>query len=118
MAFEDLKVWHKGKDLTKEIYRLVKLLPKEETYALSDQMRRAAISVPSNIAEGYGRESTKEYINFLSYAEGSVCELKTQLIIAVEIGYLKEEDIKTAKELCNDIRNIIPSMIRTLKEKI
>ena len=80
MAFnscEDLIVWQKAMDLTTEIYRLVKFLPREETYALSDQMRRAALSIPSNIAEGHGRNSNKEFANFLSIARGSLTELRT-----------------------------------------
>ena len=74
---EDLIVWQKAMDLTTEIYRLVKFLPREETYALSDQMRRAAVSIPSNIAEGHGRNSNKEFANFLSIARGSLTELRT-----------------------------------------
>ena len=80
MAFnscEDLIVWQKAMDLTTEIYRLIKFLPREETYALSDQMRRAAVSIPSNIAEGHGRNSNKEFANFLSIARGSLTELRT-----------------------------------------
>ena len=80
MAFnscEDLIVWQKAMDLTIEVYRLVKFLPREETYALSDQMRRAAVSIPSNIAEGHGRNSNKEFANFLSIARGSLTELRT-----------------------------------------
>ena len=67
-SYEDLIVWQKAMDLTVEIYRLVKFLPREETYALSDQMRRAVVSIPSNIAEGHGRSSTREFINFLYIA--------------------------------------------------
>lgn len=77
--FRELKVWQKAMELTVEIYSIVKLLPREETYALSDQMRRAAVSVPSNIAEGQGRETMKEFIRFLSVARGSLRELSTQL---------------------------------------
>ena len=75
-------------DLTTEIYKLVRLLPKEETYALSDQMRRAAVSIPSNIAEGQGRNSDKEFVNFLSVARGSLWELETQIEICERLGYI------------------------------
>ena len=81
-SYQDLEVWKKSIDFVEQIYRLVKQLPKEETYALSDQMRRAAVSIPSNIAEGANRKTTKEYIQFLYIALGSAAELETQLIIA------------------------------------
>ena len=80
-SYQDLEVWKKSIDFVEQIYRLVKQLPKEETYALSDQMRRAAVSIPSNIAEGANRKTTKEYIQFLYIALGSTAELETQLII-------------------------------------
>ena len=86
--YRQLKVWQKAMDLTTEIYKLVKLLPKEETYALSDQMRRAAVSIPSNIAEGQGRNSDKEFVNFLSIARGSLWELETQIEICERLGYI------------------------------
>ena len=77
-SFQDLIIWQKAMDLVIEVYNLVKELPKEEQYALSDQMRRAAVSIPSNIAEGQSRNSTKEFIQFLSVAKGSNAELQTQ----------------------------------------
>ena len=80
-SYRDLVVWQKSMELTEEIYRLVKTLPREETYGLSDQMRRAAVSVPSNIAEGHGRNSEKEFIRFLCMAKGSVFELETQILL-------------------------------------
>ena len=81
--YRDLIVWQKSMELVDEIYRLTNLLPKEELYCLSDQMRRAAISIPSNIAEGHGRQTSKEFRQFLSISKGSVCELETQLEIRV-----------------------------------
>jgi four helix bundle protein len=86
--YKQLKVWQKAMDLTIEIYKLVKLLPREETYALSDQMRRAVVSIPSNIAEGQGRNSDKEFVNFLSIARGSLWELETQIEICERLGYI------------------------------
>ena len=76
-SYQDLLVWQKAMELVTEIYRIAKLLPREELYALSDQMRRSAVSIPSNIAEGQARNSTKEFINFLSVAKGSNAELQT-----------------------------------------
>ncbi len=86
--YKELIVWQKSMSLVTEIYQLVKFLPKEETYALSDQMRRAAVSIPSNIAEGQARNSTREFVNFLSIARGSKAELETQLMICVRLKYL------------------------------
>jgi four helix bundle protein len=87
-SYQDLIVWQKAMDLTAEIYRLVKKLPREELYSLSDQMRRAAVSIPSNIAEGQDRNSPKVFINFLAIARGAKAELGVQLRICVRVGYL------------------------------
>ncbi len=76
-------------ELVTELYRIIKLLPKEEMYALSEQMRRAAVSIPSNIAEGYNRETDKELIRYLYIAKGSTAELETQIQIAINLGYFK-----------------------------
>ena len=78
-CYEDLVVWQKAMLLAKRVYCLQRSLPKEEVYALGDQIRRAAVSVPSNIAEGFGRESDKDFRHYLSIARGSLCEVKTQL---------------------------------------
>ena len=84
--YTELLVWRKAMELTAEVYRIVKMLPKEELFALSDQMRRAAVSIPSNIAEGQARTSTREFLKFLSIAKGSKAELETQLILCVKVG--------------------------------
>lgn len=115
---EDLIVWQKAMDLTEEIYRLVKFLPREETYALSDQMRRAVISIPSNIAEGQGRNSNKEFANFLSIARGSLAELKTQLQICLRLKYLSESESEYALNLCIEIYKILNTFISKLRSKI
>lgn len=115
-SYRDLDVWKKSIELVKDVYILVKSLPKEEIYALSDQMRRSAVSIPSNIAEGSGRNGTKEYLQFLYIALGSLCELETQIIISKEIGY-----INNIEKLENDmtiIKKMINSMITSLKAKI
>lgn len=115
-SYKDLDVWQKSIELVKEIYILVKYLPKEETYALSDQIRRSAVSIPSNIAEGSGRNGTKEYIQFLYIALGSLCELETQIIIAKEIGYIN--NIEKLEDNTTTIKKMINSMITSLKAKI
>jgi four helix bundle protein len=101
-------------DLVVEVYRLIKLLPKEETYALSDQMRRSVVSIPSNIAEGYGRSSTREYVRFLSIARGSKLELETQLLICVRLGYMREIEIEPSMQYCNEIGKMLNALIRKI----
>ena len=117
-SYKDLKVWQKAMDLGVEVYSLIKLLPKSETYALSDQMRRAAASIPSNIAEGHGRNSTKEFINFLSIARGSQSELETQLLICVRLNYLTNAEVTGALTSCTEINKMLNSLINRLKSKL
>ena len=114
-SYQDLIVWQKAMELTTEIYRLVKKLPKEELFSLSDQMRRAAVSIPSNIAEGQDRNSSKEFVNFLSIARGSKAELETQLQICVKVGYLADTDISEAAQLLKEIGKMLSALISKLK---
>ncbi|MCX5696619.1 MAG: four helix bundle protein, partial [Candidatus Omnitrophica bacterium] len=86
-SFKDLIVWQKAYTLVIEIYRVSKVFPKDEIYGLSQQMRRCSVSIPSNIAEGYGRYFDKEYKQFLSIAYGSLCELETQYLLSIDLGY-------------------------------
>ena len=115
--FKDLIVWQKSMRLVKEVYREVKLLPKEELYSLSDQIRRSAISIPSNIAEGQARNSMKEFIQFLAIAKGSKAELETQLLLCVEINYLTNSDIDKAINLIQEIGKMIYALQKSLKTK-
>lgn len=112
--YKDLDVWKKGMDLVEEIYSLVKYLPKEETYALSDQMRRAAVSIPSNIAEGQKRRSDKDFSNFLAIARGSNAELETQLLICKRLGYYSDQQAEKALCLCVEISKMLNAFISTL----
>lgn len=88
-------MWQKAIQLVTDIYKMTKIFPKEETYALISQMHRAAVSIPSNIAEGHDRNSDKEFSNFLCIARGSLAELETQVIIAENLGYIKQEQKHT-----------------------
>ncbi len=115
-SYEELIVWQKAMDLAEETYRIVKLLPKEEMYALSDQMRRAAISIPSNIAEGQARHSTKEFLNFLSIARGSVAELHTQYLICVRLQFLTNDTIKRASALLEEVGKMLNTLIPKLSD--
>lgn len=112
--FRQLIVWQKAMDLTVEIYSLVKYLPREEMYSLSDQMRRAVVSVPSNIAEGRGRNSEKDFMRFLVLARGSLWELSTQIEICERLHYLNVGQTKNAKELIVEISKMIKSLSDTL----
>ena len=116
-SFRDLIVWQKSMLLAREIYQLVKMLPVEERYALSDQMRRAAVSVPSNIAEGQARNSTKEFIQILQIAKGSNAELMTQLLLCVDFEYLTDEQIHHAKQLSYKVGQLLSALIRSLRIK-
>lgn len=113
--YKELKVWQKAMDLTVEVYKLVKLLPKEETYALSDQMRRAVVSIPSNIAEGQGRNSDKEFIQFLSIARGSLWELETQIEICLRIGYIDQSLATNIYNLIAEISKMLNPLSNSLK---
>ncbi|MBR4384716.1 MAG: four helix bundle protein [Selenomonadaceae bacterium] len=115
---KDLTVWQKSMDLLVEVYRLVKKLPREETYALSDQMRRAVVSIPSNIAEGRARSSEKDYIRFLFMARGSRAEVETQLLACLRLNYLDESDVEQALSLSSEISSMLNTMIYKLSLKL
>ena len=92
-SYKDLLIWQKGIDIIIKLYQLVEGFPKEEIYALTSQLKRAAISISSNIAEGYGRNSTQSYIHFVSISRGSLFELETQLIVAQKLKFIKNETL-------------------------
>ena len=110
-AYQNLIVWQKAMDLTDEVYALARRLPKEELFSLSDQMRRAVVSIPSNIAEGRGRQSDKEFKQFLSIAKGSVFELETQILIGVRQKYFSNEQAKVALTLCDEVGKMLTAFI-------
>jgi len=115
-SFRDLIVWQKGIQLTVSVYQLSKAFPREETYGLTSQIRRAAVSIPSNIAEGSGRLNTPEYRQFLAVARASNFELQTQLIIAKELGYGDPSQIVSAEGLSNEIGKMLFATIATLTD--
>jgi len=112
--FEDLHIWNKSMDLVERTYKVSNKLSADERYGLISQMRRCSISIPSNIAEGAGRNSDKEFKHFLSIANGSVSELKTQLLLVLRLEFLKEEEISPLLDLCNEIQK----MSRALQNKL
>jgi four helix bundle protein len=105
--YRELIVWQKAMDLVTEVYRLTRGFPREELYGLTNQLRRAAVSIPSNIAEGQARQSTAEFRNFLSIAQGSRAEVETQLLIAVRLQYATEEDFQAAASLLTEIQKML-----------
>ena len=113
--YKDLIVWQKSMDLVEEIYVLTSKLPDNEIYALSNQMRRAAVSLPSNIAEGNGRSTGKDYVKFLTIARGSKSELETQLYICLRLKYLTPEQTEKAFILCAEVGRMLNSLINKIK---
>jgi four helix bundle protein len=112
--YKDLVVWQKGIALAKTTYQITAKFPVEEKFDLVSQMRRAAVSIPSNIAEGQARHTTGEFIQFISHAEGSVAELETQLILSIELGFANAENAKPAFVLLDDIRRMLNGLRRKL----
>ena len=113
-GYRELVVWQKGIELAKRIYRVTQSFPNEEKFGLVSQMRRAAVSVPSNIAEGQARHTTKEFIQFVSHAEGSVAELDTQLRLGVELGYCKNGETAEIGALIEEMRRMLNGLRRNL----
>jgi four helix bundle protein len=113
-SYRDLLVWKKALELTIAIYRATRSFPNEEKFGLSSQMQRAGVSVPSNIAEGQGRNSQKDFIRFLNIARGSLAELDTQTIIAKELGYLQNEQVNELSERIDELQRMLYSLINKL----
>ena len=109
-----LVVWQKSMELVKAVYELVRLLPKSELFCLSDQMRRSSVSIPSNIAEGQGRHSAKEFARFLLIALGSQAELETQLEICIMLNYLTKDQINHVVELCAVVGKMLKNLYRSI----
>ncbi len=114
--YKDLVIWKKSMELAKIIYTLTDAFPKDERFGIISQMRRACVSIVSNIAEGAGRESKKEFLYFLSISNGSSYELQTQLLIAEDIEYIKPGKIKLANDLIDEIQKMNFALRKKLKE--
>lgn len=115
-GFKELKVWQIGMELVVQVYRATADFPKHEVYGLASQMRRCAVSIPSNIAEGASRNSDKEFMQFLYIANGSLSELDTQLIISHKLGYIAE--ISNFDDALKQLRAMINGLINSLRHKI
>ena len=115
--YRDLKVWQKSYQVCLKIYTITKDFPKEETYGLTSQLRRAAVSIPSNIAEGYGRKTTPDYIRYLYIAYGSNCELETQILLSGDLEYIKSEKLKEIQEAMGEVERMLKALIKSLEKR-
>jgi len=116
-SFKDLFVWQKGIELVNNVYKATKKFPKDELYCLTSQIRRAAISIPANIAEGWGRGTTKNYLQFLDIARGSLFELDTLIVIANNQDYLKTENCSEIENKITEIGRMLNALITKLENK-
>lgn len=114
-SYQELETWQVAMKLVGEVYRVSRTLPKEELYGLTNQLRRAAVSVPSNIAEGQGRNSTADFLRHLSIARGSLYEVETQLLIAAQLDYLSTQEVNGLTELTASLGRLINGLIRSLQ---
>ncbi|MFZ4764443.1 MAG: four helix bundle protein [Roseimicrobium sp.] len=113
-SYRDLIVWQKSMSLVREVYAATHNFPKEEQFGLTNQLRRAVVSIPSNIAEGNGRGTTPDYIRFLQIARGSLFEAQTQIELSVQLGFLSESISSQLKSLCNEVERMLNSVISKL----
>lgn len=116
-SYRDLSVWQRAMDLTVVCYRLSARFPKTETYGLASQLQRAAVSVPANIAEGAGREHTREYIHHAGYAHGSLLEVETHLLLSERLGYLEPKDVEPALAAAAEVGRMLRGLIAALERK-
>ena len=116
--YRDLHVWQRGIELTLAVYKVTANFPKQELYGLTSKLRKAAVSIPSNIAEGHGRNTKRDYRQFLSIARGSNLELQTQLFIAEKLGFGAKEDLDNANALSTEVNLMLSALIRKLSPSI
>jgi four helix bundle protein len=116
-TYRDLIVWQKAKELALDAYKVTRGFPKEEQFGLISQIRRSAVSISSNIAEGYGRQSTVDYVRFLQISRGSLYELKTQLEIAHDLNYSDAATFQELQSLSLEIEKMLNTLIKKLKAK-
>jgi len=117
-SYKDLAVWKRSRLLVKLIYQITANFPKEELFSLTSQMRRSAISIPSNIAEGHSRHGTKDYISFISIAIGSSNELETQVILAQDLGFILEKNANPILDEIDQLQKMLHKMRSSLKAKL
>lgn len=115
-SHRDLHVWQRAMDLAVNAYSFSKTFPASETYGMMSQIRRAAVSIPANIAEGYGRNSTGAYVNFLQIAQGSLKELETHIELAERVGLSDKQDADVILQSCDELGRMLASLVRSLKQ--
>jgi four helix bundle protein len=115
-SYRDLRVWQEGMTLAEFSYRLTRAFPREEMFGLAAQIRRAAASIPANIAEGHGRENTQSFIQYLRIAQGSLKELETHLQLSVRVGLIKSDEIIGPMQQCEALGKMVRLLIRSLQE--
>mgnify|MGYP002335872056 CR=1 FL=1 len=116
--YRDLKVWQMAMKLTEDIYLTTESFPSRETYALANQLQRAAVSIPSNIAEGHARNSTKDYLRFISISQGSLAEAETQLELAHRLGYIPQAELLCLLEQTNEVGRMLHGLRSALAAKL
>lgn len=116
-SFRDLRVWKMGMDLVEQVYRLTSFFPKHEVYGLASQMQRAAVSIPSNVAEGHNRRYRKEYLHHLSMAQASLAELETQIEIAARLKYSSPEQAELVLGTATSLRRQLHALRNALEER-
>ncbi|WP_310481953.1 four helix bundle protein [Chamaesiphon sp. VAR_48_metabat_403] len=117
-SFRELRVWQLGMDLAERIYILTDSFPKSETYGITSQIRRSAVSIPSNLAEGHGRNSTKEFLQFIAISFGSICELETQILLSYRLKYINKDDLETVLALLTETSKTIRGLQKALRAKL
>jgi len=115
-SFRDLVVWQKAMDLCRAVYALSSGFPTDERFGLTAQVRRAAVSVPSNIAEGYGRQRTNDYLRFLGMALGSLCEVETQVVLAVPLGFVPADNVGPCVESIRNVDRLLCALMRAVRD--
>lgn len=116
-SFRDLAVWQRSIELTLAVYKLTSSFPDSERFGLTNQLRRAAVSVASNISEGYGRSTRGEYVQFLGHARGSNSEVETQIVISKALGFGSMQMLQTAEGLCDEVGRMLGTMMKSLRSK-
>ncbi len=113
-TYKDLLIWQKGIEIVKLAYLLCKEIPKDELFGLQNQIKRSSVSIPSNIAEGWGRNYTKSYVQFLKYSRGSLLELETQIIIAKELNFISIESFNKIQDLITEESKMLNAFIKSI----
>jgi four helix bundle protein len=116
-TYKDLIVWQKSIQLVTDIYALTKTFPSDERYGMVSQLNRAVISVPSNIAEGWGRELSKNYLQFLRVSQGSLMEVETMILISKNLGYINETNFKELNKKIEEVGKILQGLIKSVQQK-